>query len=177
MIAGPLIDHVHRLAVVEVTVLRLGIVEFIGLLYEAVLQLIALTFVNEDGIGNKRLGLLIECIGICKHLLTEGVDSISASLAEAESAIDFLQRLSCGPVVHQAKGESDTERRHNAARLATSLTEEVESEIVVARDQLPFIVCQLDFLRSLEAPSGEIEVFSLNKCQVLIIIGTVATFV
>ena len=90
MIAGPLVDHVHRLSVIEVAVLRLGVIEFVGLLDKTVLQPIAQTFVYEDGIGDKCLGLLVECISLCEHFFTEGVDGIGTRLTEAERAIYFL---------------------------------------------------------------------------------------
>ena len=38
VIAGPLVDHVHRLAIIEVTVLGLGVVEFVGLADKSILQ-------------------------------------------------------------------------------------------------------------------------------------------
>ena len=57
MVARPLINHVHRLPVVEVACLGSGIIIVECLFHEGCLQLIILIYV--DGVGNHHVRLLI----------------------------------------------------------------------------------------------------------------------
>ena len=149
MVAGPLVDDVHRLSVGKVAILRFSIVIVVGLLREVILQTIAKAFVDKDGVGNERLRMTVECLSLLKHLVTELVDAIDTSLAKAQYLIDFLLRLTCRTVVQQPQRVGNAQWRHNAALIATRLAEQVEGKVVVTNYQLLFAFRQLNFLRSI----------------------------
>ena len=81
MVAGPLVDHIHRLAIVEVARLRLSIVEGFGLIDKVGLQFVVL--VHVDGVGNHHLRQFIESWGLSEHLTTESVDAVRTCFFKA----------------------------------------------------------------------------------------------
>ena len=107
MVAGPLVDHVHRLTIMEIARLRLSIIEGIGLGDKVGFQLIAL--VHVDGISDHHLCQFVEigCLG--EHLATKIIDAISASIAKAQYLINLCLRLTSGSVVQHTQGVGDAD--------------------------------------------------------------------
>ena len=134
MVAGPLVDDVHRLAVHKVAALRRGIVVSLCRQHEVGQQHVGL--IHIDVVGGVHLGSLVERVAFRHHLVAESIDGIGPRIAKAQHLVDFLLRLSSRSVVQHAQGVGDAQRREQPIGLPTCLAEEVEGEVVVALHQL-----------------------------------------
>ena len=105
MFAGPLVDDVHRLPVLEVACLRLSIV--IGVCYVQEVGQEVAWLIEEDGIGEHHIRLLVECRQFGEHLAAEGVDAVGSCFAKAKGLTDFLTCHACCPVVEHSQGVGD----------------------------------------------------------------------
>ena len=81
VVGCPFVDDVQRLAVIEVTRLRLCFIERLGLAHEVGLQHIV--FVQKDGIRDEHFCQWVD--GRCRlqHLVAEGVNAVGSLLAKA----------------------------------------------------------------------------------------------
>ena len=80
VVAAPLVDGVHGLAIAKVACLGGRIIVVVGLLFKVGQQV---AFVQEDGIRNHHLGLLVESRQLGMHLFAKVIDFIGISFAKA----------------------------------------------------------------------------------------------
>ena len=155
MVAGPLVDDVTRHAVGKVAGLWGSIVEGECFLHETVLQLIALSFVDEDGVAEGHPGLWVYVGHLCHQLSAEAVDGIGSSVGKSQHIVDFLKGLSGSTVVHHAQRIGDAQWREHHVFILAGFAEQVEGEVVVLLQLLAFVCRQGYFLRCIEIFLGE----------------------
>ena len=159
VVARPLVDDVHRLAVSEVARFGRGIVERVGFLLERLLQLVAA--VHVDGVANHHLRFLVNLSALSQHLQTEVVNRVC--IAESQNLVDLLLCLPIRSVVQHTQRVGDAQGRQYLTAVASGLAEQVKGEIVVSLHQLPFLGCERNLLRSLETRGIKIEI---SRCDV-----------
>ena len=168
VVAGPLVDDVHRLPVVEVAPLRLGVVVGVGLLNERGLQLVWL--VHIDGVGYRDLGRRVEQAAFGHHLAAELVDGLGRTdVGTAQYAADFLLRLSGSPVVEHPQGVGDAQRREDEIPATIYLAHQPEGEVVVLLHQPLLVLCQFNALGGIEVGGSKVDAATVNKLKTLIV--------
>ena len=110
MVAGPLVDHVKRLAVGKVARLGIGEVIVVGLADEIGVQLIAQALVHIDCVTDHHLRQRIERWGGIQHLLAERIDGVGTRITKAQHLLYLLLCLASSPVVEHAQGVGDADR-------------------------------------------------------------------
>ena len=146
MVARPLVDDIHRLAVGKIAGLRLSVVISVHGLYESILQSEAHSFIHENRIADGHFRI-VQIGRFGEHFLAKSIDGVGTGIAKSQHFVDFLLRLACRTVVQHSQSVCDAQWRENRAFLCASLTEKAQREVVVGLDQFAFCVGQGDGIR------------------------------